>query len=106
MLDQLKNSASTGSLLKQQTNLEQRTERLEIKRKVLRQESNRTLMLDYGMKVQAADADLYIYPSQQQEKSSLKTTSQAVAELMKHKEKTSEVKKKENYAIKENHMDS
>ena len=63
-------------------------------------------MLDYGMKEQAANADLYIYPSQQQEKLPSKTTSQAVVELMKHKDKTIEVKKKESYTIKENHMDS
>jgi hypothetical protein len=67
MLDQLKNSSSSRSLLKQST-LEQRSERLEIKRKVLRQESNRTLILDYGMKEQPAEADLYIYPAHQQEK--------------------------------------
>ena len=73
-----------------------------MKRRVLRQEANRTLILDYGMKEQPAEADLYIYPSHPQEKS----TSQAVAALMTHKEKKTEAKKKENYAIKENHMDS
>ena len=53
------------------------------------------MILDYGMKEQPAEADLYIYPSQQE-----KSSSQALADPSNTKQP-----KNAKYTFKENHMD-